>query len=82
LIAEIINSENIVVWGRRYLNYTFQGIPKPNPRHQQEERKMYYGNDWGPSGTYSRDADGKWIWRYNKNDGHGGHGPEHRREME
>lgn len=43
---------------------------------------MYYGNDWGPSGTYSRDADGKWIWRYNKNDGHGGHGPEHRREME
>lgn len=43
---------------------------------------MYDRSDWGPSGTYSRDADGKWIWRYNKNDGHGGHGPEHRREME
>ena len=43
---------------------------------------MYDRSDWGPSGTYSRDADGKWIWRYNKNDGHGGHGPEHRRDME
>ena len=43
---------------------------------------MYYGNDWGPSGTYSQDANGKWMWRNNKNDGHGGHGPEHWREME
>ena len=43
---------------------------------------MYDRSDWGPSGTYSRDAEGNWIWRYNKNDGHGGHGPEHRREME
>ena len=42
---------------------------------------MYYGNNWGPSGTYSRDADGKWIWRYNKNDGHGGRAEEHRQEM-
>jgi len=70
-----------VVWGRRILNYTFREIPKPTPP-PIGGNKMYYGNDWGPSGTYSQDANGKWMWRNNKNDGHGGHGPEHWREME
>jgi len=42
---------------------------------------MYYG-DTGPVGTYSIGPDGKWIWRRNTNDGHGGNAELHRREMQ
>ena len=41
---------------------------------------MNYGNP-GPAGTYSRDANGKMIWRRNVNDGHGGNAAQHRQEM-
>ena len=40
---------------------------------------MYYDMPT-PSGTYSVDANGKWIWRRNP-DSHGGHSAEHRMEM-
>ena len=42
---------------------------------------MYFG-ETSPSGTYSIGPDGKWIWRRNRNDGHGGHSEMHHREIE
>lgn len=40
---------------------------------------MYYDMPT-PSGTYSVDANGKWMWKRNP-DSHGGHSYEHRMEM-
>lgn len=35
----------------------------------------------GSFGSYGIDANGKWYWKRNANDGHGGNALEHRREM-
>lgn len=38
--------------------------------------------NYSSSGTYSEDGNGGYTWRRNTQDGHGGHGAEHRAEME
>lgn len=38
--------------------------------------------NYSSNGTWSEDNNGGYIWRRNTQDGHGGHGAEHRAEME
>ena len=38
--------------------------------------------NFSSNGTYSEDGNGGYVWRRNTQDGHGGHGAEHRAEME
>ena len=75
--AEMKRAQNYGSYEYEMMMRVTKELPEFRIVVQQPTRKAF-----NPHAGYSRDADGKWIWRYNKNDGHGGHGPEHRREME